>query len=124
MELNIWISSNVTQASYSDETGLWTVKVQRKIKPSVDRSEPNTGDDVFERVFFVKHLVMAIGVTSYKPSIPSIPGLESFGGRIQHSYEYNAPSMDEKGKKVIIIGACTAGMVFLDVRHWLFNDWH
>ena len=58
MEVPYWSSTTATSASYSEETGEWTVEVEREGKPLTLRPT---------------QLVFATGMSG-KPNIPQIPG--------------------------------------------------
>ncbi|KAF8896687.1 hypothetical protein BD779DRAFT_1497248 [Infundibulicybe gibba] len=92
MEIDIWTSSRVVSAS-QDASDMWHVTVKR--------------DDGHERVFKVKHLVLALGFGGGKGRIPSYPGMDKFKGQILHSLEHKK-AVDHVGKKVAVIGACTS----------------
>ena len=61
LELNIWTSSTVTAATQDPETKIWSVTVKKA--------------DGSERIFKVKHVVLAIGFKGGLPYIPEIPGM-------------------------------------------------
>jgi uncharacterized FAD-dependent dehydrogenase len=62
MELNIWTSSKVSHIERDESTGLFKVKVQLKNKNS-------------ERVFIVKHVILAPGFSGGSWHTPSYPGM-------------------------------------------------
>ena len=61
MELNVWTSSTVTNATQDTETKIWSVTVKKA--------------DGIERVFKVKHVVMAMGFKGGKGYVPTYPGM-------------------------------------------------
>jgi len=61
LELNIWTSSTVTQASQDKESKIWSVNV--------------TKPDGSHRVFKVKHVVMAVGFKGGRGHVPTVPGM-------------------------------------------------
>ncbi|KDR78644.1 hypothetical protein GALMADRAFT_244116 [Galerina marginata CBS 339.88] len=93
MELNIWTSSTVKSATQNPKTKSWSVTV--------------TKADGSERVFNVKHVVLAIGFKGGVGYIPTIPGMESFKGEILHSSHHNKAA-DHAGKKIVVVGSCTS----------------
>lgn len=94
LELDVWTSSTVTQASQDPETKKWTVVIERaNAKP---------------RTFVVNHLVFAIGFAGGTYKTPQIPGAEEFKGKILHSFHYTR-AKEYEGKKVVVVGACTSG---------------
>jgi cation diffusion facilitator CzcD-associated flavoprotein CzcO len=121
LDLNVWLSSTVTKATYSSESGSvpWTVTVERR---------DEHGSVVEQRVFKVHHLVMATGLGTAHSKVPPVIGMDKFKGAIRHSMEYKRPDGDI-GKKVVVIGACTSGELqscarFLTVtkRSWAAHD--
>ena len=54
-------------------------------------------------VFSARAVVAATGAF-HRPSLPALPGQESFGGRIIHSAAYRRPE-DFAGQRVIVVGA-------------------
>ncbi|THG94114.1 hypothetical protein EW026_g7289 [Hermanssonia centrifuga] len=93
LELNVWTSSTVTNATHNEETGKWAVTVKR--------------EDGSERIFQVDHVVFALGLGGGAPKVPDIPGKEEFQGQILHSTAHRS-AKDHLGKKVVIVGACTS----------------
>ncbi|KAF8960044.1 hypothetical protein BDZ97DRAFT_1835231 [Flammula alnicola] len=93
MELNIWTSSTVMNATQDETTKDWSVTVK---KP-----------DGKERVFKVKHIVMATGFRGGQGYMPTYPGMNVFKGQILHSLQHKRAT-DHAGKKVVVIGSCTS----------------
>ena len=60
MELNVWTSSTVINTSQDPITKVWSVVVKQQ--------------DGKERVFKVKHIVLAIGFKGNQWNIPTFPG--------------------------------------------------
>ena len=60
MELNVWTSSTVLKSTQDPITKIWSVTVKQQ--------------DGTERVFKVKHLVLALGLKGNQGYIPSFPG--------------------------------------------------
>ncbi|KAJ7648039.1 hypothetical protein FB45DRAFT_1052413 [Roridomyces roridus] len=91
MELDIWTSSVVLSARKND-SGTWDVVVERQGK---------------ELTLTVKHLVFAMGIGAGEGHMPEYPGMDRFKGQILHSTQHKRAT-DHVGKKVVVIGACTA----------------
>jgi putative flavoprotein involved in K+ transport len=88
MELNYWPSTEAKSAEYHDDTGEWTVTVERDGQPVVLRP---------------RQLVLATGMSG-KPNIPNFPGRESFRGAQHHSSAHPGPDA-YKGKTCVVIGS-------------------
>jgi putative flavoprotein involved in K+ transport len=88
MEVPYWSSTVATSASYSEQTGEWTVEVEREGKPLTLRPT---------------HLVMATGMSG-KPNIPAVPGTDVFRGDHHHSSAHPGPDA-YRGKKAVVIGS-------------------
>jgi putative flavoprotein involved in K+ transport len=88
MELNYWGSTVAKKASYDEATGEWNVVVERDGKEITLRP---------------KELVFALGVSGY-PSVPKIPGAETFLGEQHHSSQHPGPEAYE-GKKCVVLGS-------------------
>ncbi|KAF9522147.1 hypothetical protein CPB83DRAFT_823118 [Crepidotus variabilis] len=93
LELNVWTSTTVLNATQDPQTNVWSIKVKK--------------GDGSERVFKVKHLVLAIGFLGGRGYTPTIAGIDKFKGQTLHSMEHKKAT-DHLGKKVVIIGACTS----------------
>ncbi|RDB27058.1 putative indole-3-pyruvate monooxygenase YUCCA3 [Hypsizygus marmoreus] len=93
LELNVWTSSTVVSAKQDPATSKWHVVIRR-------------GDGT-ERTFDVNHVVFATGLGGGEAPIPQIPGMDVFKGQMIHSYRHKS-ARDHLGKKVVIVGACTA----------------
>ncbi|KAH8823482.1 hypothetical protein DL96DRAFT_1683551 [Flagelloscypha sp. PMI_526] len=95
MELSVWTSSKVTTAT-PKEDGTWTVDIEA------------VGNEGRKRTFSgVKHVVFATGMGAGLPKMPDLPGLSDFKGQVLHSSQYQKAE-DHKGKKVLVVGACTS----------------
>ncbi len=88
MELNYWTRTNAKSASYDEDTGEWTVVVDRD------------GEEVTLKP---KQLVMATGMSG-KARMPDFPGMEKFKGEQQHSSQHPGPDK-YKGKKCVVVGS-------------------
>ncbi|KAF9259296.1 FAD/NAD-binding domain-containing protein [Marasmius fiardii PR-910] len=93
LELDIWTSSTVLDASQDDDKK-WTVRVQK-------------GDGSI-RTFRVNHLVFATGIGDGCPNMPDIANEDQYSGKIMHSTGYR-DSEPFKGKKVTVIGTGNSG---------------
>lgn len=88
MEVPYWSSTEARSASYSEETGEWTVELEREGKPLTLRPQ---------------HVVLATGMSG-KPSIPVLPGQDAFAGDQHHSSAHPGPDA-YAGRKVVVIGS-------------------
>ncbi|WP_432476841.1 flavin-containing monooxygenase [Nocardioides sp. GXQ0305] len=88
MEVPYWSSTVATSASWSDETGEWTVEVEREGTPLTLRP---------------KQLVFATGMSG-KPRMPDLPGLDVFRGDVHHSSAHPGPDA-YAGKRAVVIGS-------------------
>ncbi len=88
MEVPYWSSTTATSASYSEETGEWTVEVERDGQPLTLRP---------------KQLVLATGMSG-KANVPELPGQDLFRGDQHHSSAHPGPDA-YTGKKVVVIGS-------------------
>jgi cation diffusion facilitator CzcD-associated flavoprotein CzcO len=93
MELNYWTGTEFEAGSYDEKAGRWSV---------VLRSADGT-----KRAMHPRHVVMATGVSGI-PSLPDIPSLRNFGGKVLHSSQYDDGEM-WKGKNVLVIGSGNSG---------------
>jgi putative flavoprotein involved in K+ transport len=88
MEVPYWSSTVATSATWSEETGEWTVEVEREGRPLTLRPT---------------QLVFATGMSG-KPRIPEIPGTEKFRGDVHHSSAHPGPDA-YAGKRAVVIGS-------------------
>ncbi len=88
MEVPYWSSTVATSASYSEETGRWTVEIERE------------GEKL---TLTPTHLVFATGMSG-KANVPVVPGQDVFRGEQQHSSQHPGPDA-YRGKKVVVIGS-------------------
>lgn len=103
MEINFWTSAEFVGGSYDKRDGKWSVALKQA--------------DGENRKMHPRHVVMATGVSGI-PSLPDIPSLKDFGGKIIHSSEYNNGS-DWTDSNVIVIGTGTSGH---DVAQDLYSN--
>ena len=87
IQFNTW----VTDASYSDESGLWTI-------------ETSAGERVSARF-----LVCAVGALS-TAHIPDIPGFDVFQGEVYHTGAWPHEPVSFAGKRVGVIGTGSSGV--------------
>jgi putative flavoprotein involved in K+ transport len=88
MELNYWGGTECKSARYDEANRQWTVEVVREGRPLTLRP---------------RQLVLATGMSGM-PNLPSVPGMESFKGELQHSSQHPGPD-GCKGRKVVVIGS-------------------
>ena len=93
LELNYWTSTEFLDGSYDDQAQRWSVNLRLK--------------DGSTRQLKPRHVVMATGVSGI-PSIPDLPGLDTFAGRVVHSSAYG-DGEDWNGKSAIVIGTGNSG---------------
>ena len=88
MELNYWTRTTCKSAKFDEQSGEWTVVVDRD------------GEEV---VLKPKQLVLATGMSAV-PNMPDLPGMDSFEGDLHHSSKHPGPDA-YKGKKVVVVGS-------------------
>jgi putative flavoprotein involved in K+ transport len=88
MEVPYWSSTIATSASFSEETGQWTVEVERGGQPLTLRPT---------------QLVLATGMSG-KPNIPVLPGQDVFRGDQHHSSAHPGPDA-YAGKRCVVVGS-------------------
>lgn len=88
MELNYWTKTTAKSAQYDEQSGEWTVVVDR---------------DGEELTLKPKQLVLATGMSG-KANIPQFTGAERFKGDIHHSSQHPGPDA-YRGKKAVVIGS-------------------
>jgi cation diffusion facilitator CzcD-associated flavoprotein CzcO len=93
MELNYWTGTEFQGGSYDEKARRWSVVLRRA--------------DGTRRDMHPRHVVMATGVSG-TPSLPDIPSLRNFGGRILHSSQYDDGEA-WKGRNVLVIGSGNSG---------------
>lgn len=94
MELNIWTSTEMCGAIYSEADRRWTVDLRKE-----------DGTIVQKRC---RHVVVATGVSGSVPNRVELQGAADFGGVIVHSSEFK-DSADYAGKNVIVVGTGSSG---------------
>jgi cation diffusion facilitator CzcD-associated flavoprotein CzcO len=93
LDLNVWTGTSLERASYSPDSGRWTVELRRA--------------DGQTRTLHPRHLVLAIGVFGEARRIP-LSGQDSFRGEIITSQEYRSDP-GAAGRRVLIIGTGSSG---------------
>ena len=88
MELNYWSATVCQRASFNEETKTWEVTVKRGRK---------------KIVLNPTQLVIATGASGF-PSVPEIPGAETFAGT-QHHSSLHPGGEGWAGKKCIVLGS-------------------
>jgi putative flavoprotein involved in K+ transport len=88
MELNYWGGTTAKRARFDEATKTWELQVERDGKNITLRPQ---------------QLVFAMGVSGY-PSVPSIPGAETFLGEQHHSSQHPGPEA-WRGKKCVVLGS-------------------
>ena len=88
MEVPYWSSTVATAASFSEETGQWTVEVEREGMALTLRPT---------------QLVLATGMSG-KPNVPDLPGQDVFRGDQHHSSQHPGPDA-YAGKRCVVIGS-------------------
>jgi len=94
MELNVWTSTQLCEASYSEAEKEWTVSLR--------------GADGVVSQRRCKHVVMATGVSGSIPNRPQLPGVANFKGKVLHSSEFRDCS-EYVGKNVVVVGTGSSG---------------
>jgi cation diffusion facilitator CzcD-associated flavoprotein CzcO len=89
IDFNTWVDG----AEWDEARKLWVVKARRD------------GKDV---VYEANALIMAVGPNN-SPKYPKVRGLERFKRPVIHSAEWD-PSVDLKGKKVVLVGTGCSGV--------------
>ena len=92
MELNVWTGTTFLGGEFDAAHKRWTVRLRRA--------------DGSGRIMRPRYVVMALGVSG-RPSVPTFPGMDEFGGDIVHS---SGPTdqLPVKGKKALVVGAGTS----------------
>ncbi|HTR82917.1 MAG TPA: NAD(P)/FAD-dependent oxidoreductase [Reyranella sp.] len=88
---DIQFNARVTAAHFDDESRTWTVTL-------ADGSK-----------HVARYLITAIGPLS-APTLPNIPGIESFEGQSCHTARWPKEGLDYAGKKVAVIGTGATGI--------------
>ena len=89
MELNVWTSSELVEATYDEGKKQWSTQIKRA--------------DGSVKTLHPRHFVMATGMSGLA-NFPKLPGASEFTGRIVHSSQCNVDSTI-KGKRVLVVGS-------------------
>ena len=93
MELNYWTDSEFAGGRYDESAKRWSVVLRRS--------------DGTQREMHPRHVVMATGASGI-PSVPDIPSLRNFGGKVLHSSQYDDGEA-WTGKHVLVVGSGNSG---------------
>jgi hypothetical protein len=93
MELNYWTATELVRGRYDEQERRWSVVLRQA--------------DGTEREMRPHHIVMATGVSGI-PSLPDIPTLRNFRGKVLHSSQYD-DGEPWRGKDAIVIGTGNSG---------------
>ena len=88
---DIQFSSEVKSATYRDDTRSWEIQLQDGSK------------------FKCRFLITVIGLLS-QPTLPKIPGIDSFKGQSFHTSRWPHESVSYSGKRVAVIGTGATGV--------------
>ena len=100
LEINSWCESTLDphQTRFLENENKWEVTIVKK-----------STEGVLTRKMKVGHIVLATGLGGGKPKMPAeFPGQAGFGGKVVHSSRHGSGA-DWKGKKALVVGACTSG---------------
>lgn len=97
---NISLRTRVLGCEWDEQRLLWRVRVQ--------------GPDGTTEVYEANAVITATGILN-APSIPHVPGVETFEGATMHTAEWD-DSVDLDGRRVVVVGTgCTAVQVVADL---------
>jgi thioredoxin reductase len=94
MELNYWTATEFEAGRYDEKAKRWSVVLRRLMDGTKVEMHP-------------RHVVMATGASGIA-SLPDIPSLRSFGGKILHSSQYD-DGEEWSGRNVLVIGSGNSG---------------
>jgi cation diffusion facilitator CzcD-associated flavoprotein CzcO len=94
LELNVWTSTTMTDASYSNADGMWTITLDQVGHPA--------------RTIRCPHVVLATGMSGGPPHRPDLPGLSDFSGTVMHSAEFTSGA-SFSGQRALVIGTGNSG---------------
>lgn len=92
LERHLRCNTSLLEARFNEETAVWHLKTS-------------------QGSFVVRHLVTAIGGLS-RPSIPHLPGIESFEGAAFHSAQWRH-DVQLEGKRIAVIGTGASAIQFV-----------
>ncbi|KAF9007483.1 hypothetical protein BDQ17DRAFT_1422848 [Cyathus striatus] len=93
LNLAVWTSVTVLNASQDADTLLWSVTIKM--------------DNNTLRTLVVKHVVFATGYKGGRPHIPQFTGMDIFKGQILHSSQHTS-AQAYTGKRVVVVGSCNS----------------
>ncbi len=93
MELNFWTDTEFTGGAWDARAGRWSAALRLA--------------DGTTRKMHPRHVVMATGVSGI-PSLPDVPGLEDFAGKVMHSSQFSEGA-EWSGRSALVIGTGTSG---------------
>jgi 4-hydroxyacetophenone monooxygenase len=94
---HIRFETEVVEAAWSDADAMWSVRVRT----------PDGGEETLR----TNAVVSAVGQLN-RPSLPDIPGRDSFAGAAFHSARWDH-SVDLRGKRVVVIGTGASAVQFV-----------
>ena len=103
MELNYWTATEFEGGTYDENAERWSVVLRRA--------------DGTQREMCPRHVVLATGASGI-PSLPDIPSLRNFRGKVLHSSRYDDGEA-WRGKNVLVIGSGNSGH---DIAQDLHSD--
>ena len=93
MELNFWTGTEFCGGTYDERAATWSATLRLA--------------DGKKREMHPRHIVMATGVSGI-PSLPDIPTLQAFKGKVIHSSTYD-DGENWKGRTALVIGTGNSG---------------
>jgi cation diffusion facilitator CzcD-associated flavoprotein CzcO len=93
MHINWWGETEFVGGTFDESDRKWTVELRLA--------------DGSTRIMHPKHIVTALGYTGTEPSVPDLPGLADFGGKVLHSSKFRT-GVDYRGQRVMVIGSATS----------------
>ncbi|KAI5281926.1 hypothetical protein KEM54_003038, partial [Ascosphaera aggregata] len=108
----IRFSTSVVEASWNDKDSKWRV--------AVDVNNAKDAETRREYILTADFMISAVGQLN-NPSIPNVPGLEDFTGKIMHTARWDW-TYDYKNKNVAVVGNGASGIQVVpaiadDVQH-------
>ncbi|KOC15292.1 putative monooxygenase [Aspergillus flavus AF70] len=103
-KLNMITSAQILSTKYDPSTRLWEVKIKTPAGQQTAHS---------------KHLVLATGISSQEPYLPSVADSDFYQGTSLHSAQYrNAKQLAETGaKSVLVVGSANTAFDVLEDCH-------
>jgi cation diffusion facilitator CzcD-associated flavoprotein CzcO len=96
LKLNVSLDTELKHAAFDAKSKQWTLET--------------TSSDGKTRTLHPKHIVLATGLASNQPSIPTFTDQDKFKGELYHSGKHNDASKiaNIKNKKIVIVGSSTS----------------